>query len=112
MLDAMEDWGFDTARIAALEQLGRFAEAAELSIQEGRPLDAITFFNRAGDPHSIQRAAETALEGLWQQYSLGGSIAVENARQYINRGRQLGENLLSRAQKAEVGPDLYPWSRN
>ena len=70
VLEFMEDYGFDVARATLLESSGRFSEAAELHLEEGRPLQAIQLFMRDWeDSSSRQRAEECVLHGLWQHLS-------------------------------------------
>ncbi|KAH7911824.1 hypothetical protein BJ138DRAFT_1005801 [Hygrophoropsis aurantiaca] len=69
-LKFLEDYDLDVARVTLLESHGRYSEAAELHLLEGRPMDAIKSFLK--DVHTIaaaKRASECLLDMLWQNLS-------------------------------------------
>ncbi|KAJ7232862.1 hypothetical protein B0H12DRAFT_1144747 [Mycena haematopus] len=69
-LEYLEERGLDVAHATLLESLGRFCDAAEVHLEEGRTLDAIKLFLR--DRHnedSICRGAKCILQSLWRQLS-------------------------------------------
>lgn len=69
-LEYMDDYGFDMSRASFLEQLNRPAEAAEIHLAEGRTLEAIQLFsNDKENAHSILRASQCLLDGLWSKFS-------------------------------------------
>ncbi|GJE94213.1 hypothetical protein PsYK624_103810 [Phanerochaete sordida] len=87
-LEFMDDYGFDVARATLLEQSGRFAEAAELHLEEGRPLQAIHLFVRDWDDHhSRRRAEECVLHGLWGYLSFG--VTAKDGYEKSDLGRLL-----------------------
>jgi hypothetical protein len=60
------------ARAALLERLGRYSEAAELHLVEGRTLEGIRLLLK--DPTqraSVLRGQKWILHGLWQRVSFG-----------------------------------------
>ena len=84
----MGDYGFDVARATLLESSGRFAEAAELHLEEGRPLQSIRLFVQDWDDHhSRQRAEECVLHGLWGHLSFG--VTAKDGYEKSDLGRLL-----------------------
>ncbi|PCH33046.1 hypothetical protein WOLCODRAFT_62498 [Wolfiporia cocos MD-104 SS10] len=84
-LEYMDDFGLDIARVTLLEELGRFAEAAQLRLQEGRILEAIRLFMKdSTSADSVHRASLCLLDGLWRGLPLGVSpnseLATSNVR--------------------------------
>ncbi|KAG8869862.1 hypothetical protein FRB98_002112, partial [Tulasnella sp. 332] len=69
-LEFPDDYGMDDAKLAVLESLRRFDEAAELQIQMGRDLDAINLFLKSENPLSHERAAKSTLAALWSRFYL------------------------------------------
>ncbi|KZT68439.1 hypothetical protein DAEQUDRAFT_671296 [Daedalea quercina L-15889] len=71
-LEYMDDRGLDPARAALLEQLGRFSDAAQVHLDEGRTLEAIPLFLRdRQNPHAHERASYCLLDGLRRRLSFG-----------------------------------------
>ncbi|GBE78672.1 predicted protein [Sparassis crispa] len=71
-LEYMDDYGLDIARATLLEELGRFADAAELHLSEGRTLEAIESFSKDhGNPDSLRRASQCLLDGMWSSLCFG-----------------------------------------
>ena len=94
----MEDYGFDVARVALLEGSGRFAEAAELHLEEGHPLQAIQLFMRDWeDSSSRQRAEECVLHGLWQHLSFGVVARGGYKRSDLGRLLRAASDITARA---------------
>jgi hypothetical protein len=101
MLEFLEESGFDSARVDLLEQMERYAAAAELSLQEGNPLEAVRLFTRAGDSDSYQRAAQTILRGLWSELPLGATNPTKGtSRKLLELGQSLVTLLVE--QRTEV----------
>ncbi|KAJ7630373.1 hypothetical protein FB45DRAFT_915319 [Roridomyces roridus] len=69
-LEYLEERGLDMAHATLLESLGRFSEAAEVHLEEGRTFDAIRLFllNR-NDEISMRRGLHCILQGLWNRVS-------------------------------------------
>ncbi|KAI0369978.1 hypothetical protein BV20DRAFT_945276 [Pilatotrama ljubarskyi] len=71
-LEYMDDYGLDVARASLLEQLGRYADAAELHLCEGNTLEAIRLLTLdRGNSQSIKRAMQCLLDGLWRHLPCG-----------------------------------------
>jgi hypothetical protein len=66
----LEEYDLDIARASLLESIGRLADAAELHLTEGRPLEAIGLFLKdSANEAMLCRGRECILEGLWQNLS-------------------------------------------
>lgn len=98
----MSDYGFDVARVTLLEQYGRFSDAADIHLQEGRAIDAIRLFLKdTQNSKSIKRAAETVLQGLWNELSFAvtvpsqGSVARSQLDQLLALSRRLTSSSIS-----------------
>ncbi|KAH9949530.1 hypothetical protein B0H21DRAFT_881892 [Amylocystis lapponica] len=71
-LEYMDDYGFNIARISLLKKLGRYAEAAEIHLEEGRTIEAIHLFLRdKQNTQSVRRASRSLLDGMWRNLSFG-----------------------------------------
>ncbi|KAJ7743864.1 hypothetical protein B0H16DRAFT_1889844 [Mycena metata] len=68
-LEYLEDRGLDVAHATLLESLGRFSDAAEIHLEEGRTLDAIRLFLRDRSEQSMYRGVRCILQSLWQRVS-------------------------------------------
>ncbi|KAJ6498051.1 P-loop containing nucleoside triphosphate hydrolase protein [Mycena vitilis] len=69
-LEYLEDRGLDVAHATLLESLGRFCDAAEVHLEEGRTLEAIKLFLRdSSNKHAMRRGAQCILQSLWQRVS-------------------------------------------
>lgn len=69
-LEYLEERGLDVAHATLLESLGRFCDAAEVHLEEGRTFEAIKLFLRDRDnARSIRRGIECILQSLWRQVS-------------------------------------------
>ncbi|OCH88979.1 hypothetical protein OBBRIDRAFT_757238 [Obba rivulosa] len=77
----MDDYGLDIAQATVLEELSRFAEAAQLHLSEGRTLEAIRLFLLDGSAESTERASRCILDGLWRHLSLGLTVSPEVTRE-------------------------------
>ena len=77
----MDDYGLDVARASFLEDMGRYADAAELHFAEGHTFEAIRLLtlDRANEA-SMRRAFQYLLDGLWRHLSCGLSLAEESLR--------------------------------
>ncbi|EMD41416.1 hypothetical protein CERSUDRAFT_89982 [Gelatoporia subvermispora B] len=79
-LEYMDDYGLDVARATVLTELGRYAEAAQLHLSEGRMLEAIRLLLLDGSEDSVQQASRCILDGLWMRLSFGLPGLTEAAR--------------------------------
>ncbi|KAK7064824.1 UvrD-like helicase ATP-binding domain-containing protein [Favolaschia claudopus] len=78
-LEYLEERGLDVAHATLLESLGRYSDAAEVHLEEGRTLEAIKLFLRERDSEeSIRRGAECILQGLWRKISFAVSPDMED----------------------------------
>ncbi|KAJ6577097.1 hypothetical protein B0H10DRAFT_1963249 [Mycena sp. CBHHK59/15] len=69
-LEYLEDRGLDVAHATLLESLGRFSDAAELHLEEGRTFEAIKLFlHDQNSEDSMRRGIQCILQGLWQRIS-------------------------------------------
>ncbi|KAJ7051208.1 hypothetical protein C8F01DRAFT_1237408 [Mycena amicta] len=69
-LEYLEDRGLDVARATLLVDLGRYSDAAEVHLEEGRAFEAIKLFLRdRTNETAIRRGIECVLQGLWQRIS-------------------------------------------
>lgn len=113
MLEYMDDRGLDLARATLLQQLGRFAEAGEVLLNEGRTLQAIhLFLKECRSAATAERASQCLLDGLRQRLSFGISPASPAAQsdrvllgltQILNSPEIKAQELSSRMHD-EVGP--------
>ncbi|KAJ7479993.1 hypothetical protein B0H11DRAFT_1263344 [Mycena galericulata] len=93
-LEYLEERGLDIAHATLLESLGRFSDAAEVHLEEGRTFDAIKLFLQDRDnERSMRRGIECILQGLWQRVSFAVSPGDGNPSVSL---------LLSFAAKADV----------
>ncbi|KDR84732.1 hypothetical protein GALMADRAFT_260438 [Galerina marginata CBS 339.88] len=69
-LGYLEDFDLDVSRAALLEQLGKYHEAADIHLAEGRTLEAIRLLlSDDCDQNSVRRGNECILHGLWDKIS-------------------------------------------
>ncbi|TFK38653.1 hypothetical protein BDQ12DRAFT_630422 [Crucibulum laeve] len=66
-----EERDLDIARTAILISLGRYFDAAEVHLSEGRTKDAIQVFLKDNSSMAVLRAGECIVDGLWKVLSLG-----------------------------------------
>ncbi|THU96851.1 hypothetical protein K435DRAFT_754482 [Dendrothele bispora CBS 962.96] len=72
VLDYLDDRDLDIARAAVLAAHGRYEEAADLCLAEGKTLEAIELLLKIpASEKSAQKARDYILKGLWQQLSFG-----------------------------------------
>ncbi|KAG8752687.1 hypothetical protein FRC12_011837, partial [Ceratobasidium sp. 428] len=64
-LEYMDDYGFDVARIHVLEHHKRYADAAEVALQEHNLLECIRLLSASGENHLLRQALTRAIHGLW-----------------------------------------------
>lgn len=77
----MEDYGLDFARATLLEDMGRYTDAAELHFAEGNTFEAIRLLTLDHtNEHSLRRALECVLDGLWIHLSCGVAITEESLK--------------------------------
>ncbi|KAI0061021.1 P-loop containing nucleoside triphosphate hydrolase protein [Artomyces pyxidatus] len=73
-LEFVLDHDLDIAHAEILTDEGRFAEAADLHMQEGRTLDALRLYLRdRSSQKSLDKAKDCLLEALWGAFSMGVS---------------------------------------
>ncbi|KAI0089815.1 hypothetical protein BDY19DRAFT_86920 [Irpex rosettiformis] len=103
-LEYMSDYGFNVARVTLLERYGRFGDAAAIYLEEGRPIEAIRLFMRdSANPDSRDRAADSVLQGLWNEVSFGvvvpspGSVARSQLDQLLSLSKELTASVDSLA---------------
>ena len=85
-LEYLEDFDLDFSKAAVLENLGKFQDAAEIHLAEGRTTEAIRLFLiDKGNEESIARGRTCILQGLWEKASF-------NTRG-LNRSEQVVELL-------------------
>lgn len=71
-LEYLEGFDLDVPKAALLENLGKFAEAANIHLEEGRTMEAIRLFLMdPNDSLSIQSGISCILQGLWEKISFG-----------------------------------------
>ena len=85
----MEDCGFDADRAKLLEDAGRFAEAAEVHISEGRVPDGIELLLRDASDQAKLKAESCLLAGLWQELSFGLVLRTDAELSTSTLGRLL-----------------------
>lgn len=76
----METFDLDIARATMLETLGRTSEAADLHLEEGRTLEAITLL--IADPNNqelVRRGSEWLLQGLWKNLSFATVVSDQSS---------------------------------
>ncbi|KAH9919768.1 uncharacterized protein BXZ73DRAFT_104876 [Epithele typhae] len=80
-LEYMDDFGLDIARASLLEDMGKFADAADVHFAEGNVLEAIRLLSLDTDnTASTRKAFDCLLEGLWQRLSLGAIISDDDLK--------------------------------
>lgn len=71
-LEYLEDFDLDVSRALLLQKMGKFEDAADIHLAEGRTLDAITLLLMdKNNEHSIRRGYHCILQGLWEKVSFG-----------------------------------------
>ncbi|KAG5646925.1 hypothetical protein DXG03_002001 [Asterophora parasitica] len=102
-LEYLDDLDLDIARAEVLTSLGRFSEAAELHLSEGRVQNAIPLFLKDNTSGSFHRASECIQRELWAHLSFGIST-VENpaVRQLLDWASWLGQGELKSSENDEV----------
>ena len=107
LLELLENYGFQAARIEVLMDSGRLAEVAELRVKEGNIIEGIQLFLRTDSTTSHQRAASCILNGLWRLYPLGAlpqfSSDVETL---LDLSKQLNTRHIDSRLKSEVAQDV------
>ncbi|KAJ7725516.1 hypothetical protein DFH07DRAFT_853912 [Mycena maculata] len=101
-LEYLQDRGLDIAHATLLESLGRFSDAAEVHLEEGRTFDAIKLFLQDPNETSMRRGIQCVLQCLWQRVSF--AVLPDNGDSSVSM-------LLNFAAKAEV-PFLSENDRN
>lgn len=82
-LEYLEDYDLDVSRAAVLKELGRYKEAGEIHLAEGRTFEAIQLFLMDDDDqYAVRRGHACILQGLWRHLSFavkakdGGEDAI------------------------------------
>lgn len=74
-MEYLEDYDLDVSRAAVLKELGRYREAGDIHLAEGRTLEAIQLFLiDDDDQHTVQRGHACILQGLWRHLSFGVKV--------------------------------------
>jgi hypothetical protein len=69
-LEYLEEYDLDVSRAAVLKELGRYKEAGDIHLAEGRTLEAIQLFLLNGnDQDTVRRGHACILQGLWRHLS-------------------------------------------
>jgi hypothetical protein len=83
-LQYLEDYDLDVSRAAVLKELGRYKEAGDIHLAEGRTLEAIQLFLiDDNDQYAVRRGHICILQGLWKHLSFsvkaqdGGAEAIQ-----------------------------------
>jgi hypothetical protein len=83
-LEYLEEYNLDISRAAVLKELGRYKEAGEIHLAEGRTLEAIQLFLiDDNDQDTVRRGHDCILQGLWRHLSFavkvqgGGAEAIQ-----------------------------------
>lgn len=95
----------DDCHAAVLTELGRYQEAADIHMEEGRPLDAIkVLLEDKGNSESTARANTYILRGLWQNTSFSHKIkdTDTDAIKLLALTSKVESSLLSPSQQDEV----------
>lgn len=95
----------DDCHAAVLAELGRFQEAADIHMEEGRPLEAIkVLLEDKGNSESTTRANTYILRGLWQNTSFSHKIkdTDTDSIELLALASQVDTSLLSPSQRDEV----------
>ncbi|KAF8895020.1 hypothetical protein CPB84DRAFT_1782432 [Gymnopilus junonius] len=85
-LEYLEDFDLDVSRAALLEKLGKFYEAADIHLFEGRTLEAIRLLLIDQDNlDSVRRANDCILHGLWEKvsFSMKGLDQIDGVPQLL-----------------------------
>lgn len=74
----MDDYGLDVARASLMEDIGRYADAAELHLAEDNVLEAIRLLKLdSNNDTSMKKAFDCLLDGLWRRLSCGVGVSEE-----------------------------------
>ncbi|KAF9014907.1 hypothetical protein BDQ17DRAFT_1418043 [Cyathus striatus] len=92
-LEYLEEYDLDVARAGVLDRIGRFREAADIHLAEGRVFQAIQLFlKEEQDEESMSRASKCILQGLWEIMTFG-VVVEEEERNHAERLLQLAFKL-------------------
>ncbi|KAG2023736.1 hypothetical protein CC2G_001355 [Coprinopsis cinerea AmutBmut pab1-1] len=95
----------DECHAAVLVELGRYQEAADVHLAEGRTLEAIeTLLEDQENPESTKRANTCILQGLWQNVSFAVLFNKENetAHRMLELASKLNTMSLTVSERDEV----------
>jgi hypothetical protein len=74
-LEYLEEYDLDISRAAVLEELGRYKEAGDIHLAEGRILEAIQLFlMNNDDQYTVRRGHACILQGLWRHLSFAVKV--------------------------------------
>ena len=86
-LEYLEDFDLDVSRAALLEGMGRYEEAADIHLTEGRTLEAIRLLLKDETSQTaVRRGRLCILQGLWEIASFGAKISghLEEAQRLLD----------------------------
>ena len=104
-LEYLEDFDLDDSRALLLENLGKFGDAADIHLAEGRTLEAIRLLLMDKDnEHSIRRGYHCILQGLWEKVSYGvkGLDRIEQVVQLLKLASSLKFSVIDSLDTDEV----------
>ncbi|KAF8222237.1 hypothetical protein L208DRAFT_1381918 [Tricholoma matsutake] len=79
-LGYLEEYDLDVSRAAVLKELGRYKEAGEIHLAEGRTLEAIELFLiDDNDQDTVRHGHACILQGLWRHLSFAVKVEDEGA---------------------------------
>nr|GAT46622.1 predicted protein [Mycena chlorophos] len=104
-LEYLEDRGLDDARASLLESLGRYSDAAQVHLEEGRTVEAIKLFLRdLTDDASVRRGIDCVLQGLRDRitFNVVPSPDDEVVNMLLNLSAQVADSPLPLRQRNEL----------
>ena len=102
----------DECHADVLVELGRYQEAANIHIEEGRTMEAIQVLLHDKSQESTKRANDHILRGLWQNTSFSMKIEDSDtaAMAFLSLASKVNHDFLSTTQKDEVGSSTTYYS--
>ncbi|KAJ7843035.1 hypothetical protein B0H13DRAFT_2364932 [Mycena leptocephala] len=97
----LEDRGLNLERANFLEWLGKFSDAAEVHLEEGRTLRAIQLFLK---DQNTARASECVLHGFWEKLSFAVVPHTQDSlvSHLLDLAAQIDVSLVSRSTNDEI----------
>ncbi|KAJ7139395.1 hypothetical protein C8R44DRAFT_867547 [Mycena epipterygia] len=101
VLQYLEDRGLHVEHATLLESLGKFSDAAETHLKEGRTTKAIELFL---NDHNTERASECILEGLWEKISFAvlPNTTDPVISHLLHSAAQVDVSLVSQSSRDEI----------